>query len=114
MSRTGRPAQALEAKQRVEEGLEALRVWLVPYVARHMRDRHGPNWRHDANRAHRDEPGGELDVHVLLKTLLNQRNDLFRHDAKLRTAPFLRSTLGGFERLERWCVHYRALVESLT
>ena len=38
MSRTVRPAQALEAKQRVEEGLEALRVGLVPYVARHMRD----------------------------------------------------------------------------
>ncbi|MDD9980085.1 MAG: hypothetical protein OXU81_01800 [Gammaproteobacteria bacterium] len=50
MSRTARPAQALEAKQRVEEGLEALRVGLIPYVARHMRDRHGPNWRHYARR----------------------------------------------------------------
>ena len=86
MSRTDRSAQALAAKQRVEEGLEALRVGLVPYVARHMRDRHGPNWRHYASRAHRDEPGGELDVYALLKTLLDQWNDLFRHDAKLRKA----------------------------
>ena len=31
MNRTDRPAQALEARQRVEEGLEALRLGLVPY-----------------------------------------------------------------------------------
>ena len=86
MSRTDRPAQALEAKQRVEEGLEALRVGLAPYVARHMRDRHGPNWRHYASRARRDESGGELDVYALLKTLLDQWGDLFRHDAKVRKA----------------------------
>ena len=56
-----------------------------------MRDRHGPNWRHYASRAGvgaqgGDEPGGELDVYALLKTLLDQWNDLFRHDAKLRKA----------------------------
>ncbi|MDE0459206.1 MAG: DUF499 domain-containing protein [Chromatiales bacterium] len=86
MSRADGPAPALAAKQRVEAGLEALRVGLAPYVARHMRDRHGPDWRHYASRAHRDGPGDELDVYALLKTLLDQWNDLFRHDAKLRKA----------------------------
>jgi len=86
MSRTDRSARALEAKQRVEAGLEALRIGLAPYVAKHMRDRHGSNWRHYASRAHRDEPGGELDVYALLKTLLDQWNDLFRPDTKLRKA----------------------------
>ena len=57
MSSQTNEAPALAAKQRVEAGLEALRVGLAPYVARHMRDRHGPNWRHYASRAHRDEPG---------------------------------------------------------
>ena len=138
MNRADGPAPALAAKQRVEAGLEALRVGLAPYVARHMRDRHGPDWRHYASRARvgahvdarasgphaggtpahpgtapahpttsarsgttpgrsgttprrpgsqgGDDPGGELDVYALLKTLLDQWNDLFRHDAKLRKA----------------------------
>ena len=83
---TGESERARAAKQRVEEGLEALRVGLAPYVAKHMRDRHGPNWRHYASRAHRDESGGDLDVYALLKTLLDQWNDLFRHDTMLRKA----------------------------
>ena len=74
------------AKQRVEDGLEALRVGLGPYLAKHMRDRHGPNWRHYASRARRDKSGGELDLYALLKTLLDQWSDLFRPDAKLRKA----------------------------
>ena len=83
---TGESERARAAKQRVEEGLEALRVGLAHYVAKHMRDRHGPNWRHYASRAYRDESGGELDVYALLKTLLDQWGDLFRHDARLRKA----------------------------
>jgi len=83
---TGESEQARAAKQRVEGGLDALRVGLAPYVAKHLRDRHGPNWRHYASRAHRDESGGELDVYALLKTLLDQWGDLFRHDARLRKA----------------------------
>ena len=83
---TGESERARAAKQCVEEGLEALRVGLAPYVAKHMRDRHGPNWRHYASRARRDESGGELDIYALLKTLLDQWGDLFRHDAKVRKA----------------------------
>ena len=74
------------AKRRIEEGLEVLRTGLGPYVAKHMRDRHGSHWRHYASRARRDESAGELDVYALLKTLLDQWGDLFRHDANLRKA----------------------------
>jgi len=33
--------EAFAAKQRIDQGLEALRVELGPYVTRHMRDRYG-------------------------------------------------------------------------
>ncbi len=77
---------ALEAKQRVEKGLEALRQGLAPYVAKHMKDRHGNDWRHYTSRAHGSDAGDELDVYALLKTLLDNWNDLFRNDSKLRKA----------------------------
>ena len=86
MSKTDAPGAALEAKQRVEKGLEALRLGLGAYVGKHMRDRHGKNWRHYASRAQGDEAGRELDVYALLKTLLDNWNDLFRHDPNLRKA----------------------------
>ncbi|WP_446830457.1 hypothetical protein [Candidatus Foliamicus sp.] len=41
--------QALEAKRRVEQALEALRVGLGGYVRKHMRDRHGKDWRRYAS-----------------------------------------------------------------
>ena len=86
MSATDGSDAALAARHRVENGLEALRIGLGPYVGKHMRDRHGNHWRHHASRAQGDNPGGELDVYALLKTLLDNWNDLFRHDAKLRKA----------------------------
>ena len=86
MSDTETPAAALDAKQRVEKAVEALRVGLGPYVGKHMRDRHGNHWRHYASRARGGEAGGELDVYALLKTLLDNWNDLFRNDDGLRRA----------------------------
>ena len=86
MNDTETPAAALDAKQRVERGLEALRIGLGPYVGKHMRDRHGNHWRHHASRARGGAPDGELDAYALLKTLLDNWNDLFRHDDKLRKA----------------------------
>lgn len=77
---------ARDARQRVDRGLEALRVGLGAYVERLMRDRHGERWRDHASRARGDEAGGELDVYALLKTLLDNWNDLFRHDSQLRRA----------------------------
>ena len=77
---------AIDARQRVDRGLEALRAGLGPYVERHMRDRHGYRWRDHASRARGDEAGGELDVYALLKTLLDNWNDLFGHDSQLRRA----------------------------
>ncbi len=86
MSTTDGIDAARTAKRRVETGLEALRTALGPYVGKHMQDRHGEHWRHHASRARGNESGGEMDVHALLKTLLDNWNDLFRHDAKLKKA----------------------------
>ena len=83
MSEAGR---AREAKQRIERGLDALRVGLGPYVAKHMRERHGNHWRHHASRARGDAAGGELDAYALLKTLLDNWSELFRFDEKIRKA----------------------------
>lgn len=77
---------ALQARQRVEKGLEALRQGLGPYVSKHMKDRHGNNWRHYASRARGSGDSDELDVYALLKTLLDNWRDLFSNDAKLRKA----------------------------
>ncbi len=77
---------ALAAKRRIESGIETLRVGIGPYVEKHMRDRHGDRWREYASRARGNEQGSELDVHALLKTLLDNWGDLFRHDTTLRRA----------------------------
>ena len=78
--------KAHAAKRRIDAGLDALRVGLGPYVAKHMRDRHGNHWRHYASRARGDAAGGELDVYALLKTLLDNWSELFRFDDKIRRA----------------------------
>ena len=86
----GAADRTLEAKRRVEDGLEALRAGLGPYVAKHMQDRYGTKWRRYASRARGSESGGELDVYALLKTLLDRRHDVFRHDEKLlKTQSFI-------------------------
>ena len=86
MRKRSAPNSALEAKQRVEKGLEALRQGLAPYVAKHMKDRHGSNWLQYASRAQGSGASDELDVYALLKTLLDNWRDLFSNDAKLRKA----------------------------
>ena len=58
----------------------------MPYVSKHMQDRHGAEWRRYASRAQGGAATGELDVYALLKTLLDHWNDLFRHDVKLKKA----------------------------
>ena len=78
--------RAHTAKQRIEKGLDSLRVGLGPYVAKHMRDRHDNHWRQYASRARGDDQGGELDVYALLKTLLDNWGELFRFDEKIRKA----------------------------
>ena len=86
MRRRGATKSALAAKHRIEKGLEALRQGLGPYVAKHMLARHGSHWRHYASRARGTDAGNELDVYALLKTLLDNWNDLFRNDTRLRRA----------------------------
>lgn len=74
------------AKQKVDQALEALRVGLGPYVSERMKQRHGNHWRQFASRAGGGDPGGELDTYGLLKTILDNYNEVFRHDARLRRA----------------------------
>jgi len=74
------------AKQRVDQALEALRIGLSPYVAERMKQRHGNHWRQFASRASGGNPSGDLDVYGLLKTILDNYGDVFRHDAAMRKA----------------------------
>ena len=46
----GNAGVATASKQRVEEGLEALRIGLGPYITEHLRDRHGPQARRSSAR----------------------------------------------------------------
>jgi predicted AAA+ superfamily ATPase len=74
------------AKQNVDAALEALRVGLSPYVADQMKQRHGANWRQFASRAAGGDGRGELDVYGLLKTILDNYSEVFRHDVRVRKA----------------------------
>lgn len=76
---------AFRAKQRVDRALEALRVGLGPYVVRCLEARYGANWRSYASRA-AGVSGGELDTYALLKTLLDNFQELFRQDPRMRKA----------------------------
>ena len=94
MSRKSQGNAATEARERIDRGLEAVRMGLGPYVAKHMGDRHGERWRDRASRARGGDRQGELDVYGLLKTLLDNWNDLFRHDETVRKArSFISHTL---------------------
>ena len=77
------------ARQRVEEGQEAPRVDPGPYVAKHIRDRYGPNWRHKPKRARRVESGGKPDAYARVNVLLDRWKDLLRHDVSIRKAGHL-------------------------
>jgi hypothetical protein len=77
---------SFSAKRNVDEALEALRVGLSPYVAAQMEQRHGKQWRQFASRAAGGDGKGELDVYGLLKTILDNYGDVFRHDARIRKA----------------------------
>lgn len=86
LNRTDAADTALQARDRVAKGLDALRVALGPYVERRMSNRYGRQWRHYASRAGGGDRAGELDLYALLKTLLALWRDLFSDDRKLRKA----------------------------
>lgn len=77
---------AFGAKQNVDHALEALRVGLGPYVADRMKQRHGNQWRQYASRAAGSGSRAELDTYGLLKTILDNYGEVFRHDARIRKA----------------------------
>ena len=84
MSSRNRADAAAAARGRIDRSLDAVRLGLGPYVAKHMSDRYGERWREHASRARGADTQGELDVYGLLKTLLDNWSELFRHDQKLR------------------------------
>ena len=86
MSSRNRADAAAAARGRIDRSLDAVRLGLGPYVAKHMSDRYGERWRDHASRARGADAQGELDVYGLLKTLLDNWSELFRHDQKLRKA----------------------------
>jgi Protein of unknown function (DUF499)/Swt1-like HEPN len=79
-------ADSFGAKQRVDQALEALRIGLSPYVTEKMQQHHGKHWRQYASRAAGGNQEGELDAYALLKTILDNYGDVFRHDARIRKA----------------------------
>ncbi len=79
-------SDAYGAKQKVDQALEALRVGLSPYVAERMKQRHGNHWRQYVSRATGGDTGSELDGYGLLKTILDNYSEVFRHDARMRKA----------------------------
>lgn len=79
-------SKSFSAKQNVDQALEALRIGLGPYVAERMKQRHGDQWRQFASRATGGDAGAELDTYGLLKTILDNYGEVFRHDARLRKA----------------------------
>ena len=86
MSTGNRADAAVAARTRVDQALDAVRIGLGPYVAKHMNDRYGERWRGHASRARGGNAQSELDVQGLLKTLLENWGELFRHDEKMRKA----------------------------
>lgn len=79
-------SDAFGAKQKVDQALEALRIGLGPYVAEQMKARHGNHWRQYASRAAGGDVRAELDTYGLLKTVLDNYSEVFRHDARMRKA----------------------------
>ena len=79
-------ASARAARNRVDQGMEALRTGLYPYVEEQMRACFGPNWLKHVSRARGGPADAGLDAYALLKTLRDNWDALSRHDKKLRGA----------------------------
>ena len=67
-----------ETLQRVQGGLYHLRRGLGPFVEARMKARHGATWIHYASRAAGGSPNAALDEYGLLKTMIDNWNDVFR------------------------------------
>lgn len=67
-----------ETLQRVQGGLYHLRQGLSPFVEARMKGRHGATWLHYASRAAGGSPNAALDEYGLLKSMIDNWNDVFR------------------------------------
>jgi transposase len=66
-----------EALQRVQGALYHLRQGLAPFVEARMKAKHGPQWQVYASRAAGGDLRAALDEYGLLKTMIDQRRDVF-------------------------------------
>jgi len=67
-----------ETLQRVQGGLYHLRRGLGPFVEARMKGKHGATWLHYASRAAGGSPNAALDEYGLLKSMIDNWNDVFR------------------------------------
>ncbi|WP_202913508.1 DUF499 domain-containing protein [Acuticoccus sediminis] len=67
-----------ETLQRVQGGLFHLRRGLGPFVEARMKAKHGVTWLHYASRAAGGSPNAALDEYGLLKSMIDNWNDVFR------------------------------------
>lgn len=67
-----------ETLQRVQGGLYHLRRGLGPFVEARMKGRHGATWLQYASRAAGGSASAALDEYGLLKTMIDNWNDVFR------------------------------------
>ena len=72
------------AGQRVDEGRETPRIDPCVCVARHIRDRYDPNWRHDPQGVRRVASGEGPSAYARVNVLFDQWKDVFRHDVNVR------------------------------
>ncbi|MCY4542549.1 MAG: Swt1 family HEPN domain-containing protein [Rhodobacteraceae bacterium] len=78
--------QSLEAKARVDTGLDALRVALEKYVERPMELRFGSKWRLHVWCAKGGKANQAFDVYSLLRTMIEYWHETFAKDGELRKA----------------------------
>jgi hypothetical protein len=74
-----------ETIRRVQDALYHLQRGLAPFIEGRMTAKHGQDWRVYATRAQGSDPKGALDAYGLLKTIIDNWNDIFR-DALPRPA----------------------------
>jgi hypothetical protein len=69
-----------ETNERIGRALAVLTGGLQPFVAARMEARHGRNWRAAASTTRGGGPNGPLDAYALLKTMLDNWQEVFGRD----------------------------------
>ncbi len=72
-------ADGFDTNQRISQGLHILSGALRPYVEGKMQEAHGPRWQQRASFAKGSDLSKPLDMYALLKTMIDNWNDVFRN-----------------------------------